>query len=142
MAGDIDDCKSTSGVVFFLGDGAASWSLQKHKVVALSSCEAEYIAGTVATCQAVWLAGLLGELLVVDAETPKILMDNQSAITLSKNPVPSTSRPDTTSSGNAWIVVKLHWIRWALQISSRTFLQSCSQECASKNYGEGSASSS
>jgi hypothetical protein len=26
MAGDIDDCKSTSGVVFFLGDGAASWS--------------------------------------------------------------------------------------------------------------------
>jgi hypothetical protein len=74
-------------VVFFLGDGAASWSLQKHKVVALSSCEAEYITGTVATCQAVWLAGLLGELLVVDAETPKILMDNQSAITLSKNPV-------------------------------------------------------
>jgi hypothetical protein len=25
MAGDIDDCKSTTGVVFFLGDGAASW---------------------------------------------------------------------------------------------------------------------
>jgi hypothetical protein len=29
MAGDIDDCKSTSGVVFFLDDGAASWSSQK-----------------------------------------------------------------------------------------------------------------
>jgi hypothetical protein len=26
MVGDIDDCKSTSGVVFFLGDGVASWS--------------------------------------------------------------------------------------------------------------------
>jgi hypothetical protein len=50
MAGDIDDCKSTSGVVFFLGDGAASWSSQKKKVVALSSCEAEYIAGMMVTC--------------------------------------------------------------------------------------------
>jgi hypothetical protein len=67
MAGDIDDCKSTTGVVFFLGDGAASWSSQKQKVVTLSSCEAEYIAGTTATCQAVWLARLLGELLGSDA---------------------------------------------------------------------------
>jgi hypothetical protein len=54
-------------VVFFLGDGAASWSSQKQKVVTLSSCEAEYIAGTTATCQAVWLARLLGELLGSDA---------------------------------------------------------------------------
>jgi hypothetical protein len=29
MAGDIDDSKSTSGVIFFLGDGAATWSSQK-----------------------------------------------------------------------------------------------------------------
>jgi hypothetical protein len=59
MAGDISNCKSMSGVVFFLGDGAASWSSQKQKVVALSSCEAEYIAGTAAPSQAVWLAWLL-----------------------------------------------------------------------------------
>jgi hypothetical protein len=78
MAGDIDDCKSTTGVVFFLGDGAASWSLQKQKVVALS-------AWTAATCQPVWLARLLGELLGSNAETPRIMMDNQSAIALSKN---------------------------------------------------------
>jgi hypothetical protein len=58
-----------------------------EKVVALSSCEAEYIAGTAATCQAVWLARLLGELLRSDAETPRIMMDNQSAIALSKNHV-------------------------------------------------------
>jgi hypothetical protein len=56
-------------------------------VVALSSCEAKYIAGTAATCQAVWLAQLLGDLLGVDAETPKIMMGNQSMIALSKNPV-------------------------------------------------------
>jgi hypothetical protein len=61
MAGDIDDSKSTSGVVFFLGGNPTTWSSQKQSVVALSSCEAEYITGTVAACQAVWLARLLEE---------------------------------------------------------------------------------
>jgi hypothetical protein len=37
-------------VIFFLGDGAATWSSQKQRVVALSSCEAEYIVGTTAAC--------------------------------------------------------------------------------------------
>jgi hypothetical protein len=83
MVGDIDDCMSTSGVVFFLDNGAASWSSQKQKVVALSSCEAEHIAGLAATCQVVWLAWLLGS----DVATPMIMMDNQSVIALSKNPV-------------------------------------------------------
>jgi hypothetical protein len=41
MAGDIDDSKSTSELIFFLGDGAATWSSQKQRVVAFSSCEAE-----------------------------------------------------------------------------------------------------
>jgi hypothetical protein len=63
-------------VVFFLSNGTASWSLQKQKVVALSSCEAEYIADMMATCQVVWLARLLGELLGSDAKTPKIMMAN------------------------------------------------------------------
>jgi hypothetical protein len=102
MAGDIDDCKSTPGV-FFLGDGTASWSSQKQKVVALSSCEAEYIASTMATCQVVWLAWLLGELLGSDAKTPKIMMDNQSAIALSKNPVLHTR--------SKHIKTKYHFIR-------------------------------
>jgi hypothetical protein len=55
MAGDIDDSKSTTGVVF-LGGNPVTWSSQKQSVVALSSCEAEYIAGTTTAFQAVWLA--------------------------------------------------------------------------------------
>jgi hypothetical protein len=55
MAGDIDDSKSTTGVVF-LGGNPVTWSSQKQSVVALSSCEAEYIARTTTACQAVWLA--------------------------------------------------------------------------------------
>jgi hypothetical protein len=87
MAGDIDDSKSTSGVIFFLGDGAATWSSQKQRVIALSSCEAEYITETAAACQAVWLARLLEEMMVTRADTPRIMMDNMLAIALSKNPV-------------------------------------------------------
>jgi hypothetical protein len=59
MVGDADDSKSTSGAIFFLGEGMVTWSTQKQRMVALSSYEAEYIAGTGATCQAVWLIDYL-----------------------------------------------------------------------------------
>ena len=50
MAGDVDDGKSTSGMIYFLSGSAICWQSTKQKVVALSSCEAEYIvASTVAT---------------------------------------------------------------------------------------------
>ncbi|KAF2321384.1 hypothetical protein GH714_040973 [Hevea brasiliensis] len=46
LAGDIDDRKSTTGILFFLGSSPVTWVSQKQRVVALSSCEAEYIAAT------------------------------------------------------------------------------------------------
>jgi hypothetical protein len=55
--------------------------------VALSSCEAEYIASAGAACQGVWLSRLLGELLRIKAPKVNLLVDNKSAIALSKNPV-------------------------------------------------------
>ena len=87
FAGDSTDRKSTSGHIFFLGGMSVSWSSQKQSIVALSSCEAEYIAATSATCQAVWMSRLLGELMRTEAMKVKLLVENQSAITLSKNPV-------------------------------------------------------
>ncbi|XP_066392743.1 secreted RxLR effector protein 161-like [Miscanthus floridulus] len=62
LAGDIDTRKSTTRVIFFLGGNVITWQSQKQHVVALSSCEAEYIAATTASCQGVWLACLLVEL--------------------------------------------------------------------------------
>jgi hypothetical protein len=53
MAGDIDTGKSTTDVIFFLGDSPVTWQSSKQKVVALSSCEAEYIATATAACQGV-----------------------------------------------------------------------------------------
>jgi hypothetical protein len=87
MAGDVDTRKSTTGVLFFLGLNPVTWQSQKQKVVALSSCEAEYIAGTTAACQGVWLAQLLSELNCKPRTSFTMKMDNQSAIALCKNPV-------------------------------------------------------
>jgi hypothetical protein len=56
-------------------------------VVALSSCEAEYIATTTATTQALWLSRLLGELLGRKVEVVELKVDNKSALALAKNPV-------------------------------------------------------
>jgi hypothetical protein len=87
MGGDVDTRKSTTGVLFFFGPCAITWQSQKQKVVALSSCEAEYIAGTTAACQGTWLAQLLAELRSEQPRTFTLKMDSQSAIALSKNPV-------------------------------------------------------
>jgi hypothetical protein len=50
FAGDIHDRKSTSRVVYFLGNNLVTWASQKQKIVALSSCEAEYVAAVAAAC--------------------------------------------------------------------------------------------
>jgi hypothetical protein len=87
LAGDVDDRKSTSGSVFLLGTSLVTWCSQKQRVVALSSCEAEYIASANAACQGIWMSRLLSGLLGIQTPKVKLLVDNKSAIALSKNPV-------------------------------------------------------
>jgi hypothetical protein len=82
---DVDGRRSTSGILFFLGKSVITWQPQKQKVVALSSCEAEYIAAATTSCQGVWLSRLLAELRGKDVDTITLKIDNQSAIQLSKN---------------------------------------------------------
>ena len=43
---DIDDRKSTSGYVFFMGNTAFTWLSKKQLIVTLSTCEAEYVAAS------------------------------------------------------------------------------------------------
>ena len=54
-------------------------------MVALFTCEAEYVAVATAACQVVWLRRLLGELTGMEAHPPALMVDNQPAITLTKN---------------------------------------------------------
>ena len=86
-AGDLNDKKSTLVMVFFLGNVPISWNSQKQPIVSLSSCEAEYIALTSATCQGIWLSRLLAELTDKENKVVKLRVDNRSAIALCKNPV-------------------------------------------------------
>ena len=87
MAGEIDTRKSTTGVFFFLGRSLISWQSHKQRVVALSTCEAEYIAAATAACQGMWLTRLLGDMKNEEAEHVMLKIDNKAAISLSKNPV-------------------------------------------------------
>ena len=85
--GDLDKRKSTSGYMFNIGSATFSWSSKKQSVVALSSCEAEYIAASTCACQAIWLRSLMKELQHQQEAPTEILIDNKSAIALAKNPV-------------------------------------------------------
>jgi len=87
QAGDLVQRKSTSGVLFFLGSNLITWSSQKQRIVALSSCEAEYVAAALGACQGVWLSRLIAELKNEQVQKFRLLIDNKSAIELSKNPV-------------------------------------------------------
>jgi hypothetical protein len=87
FAGDVDDRKSTSGMIFRFKGNTICWQSQKQKVVALSSCEAEYMGATAAACQGVWLQRMIGDLLGGTGAAATLLIDNQSAIQLCKNPV-------------------------------------------------------
>ena len=73
--------------MFFIGNSPVSWSSQKQGVVAVSSCEAEYVAAAAAACQGVWLNRLIGELEAKEQPKFLLLVDNKSAIALCKNPV-------------------------------------------------------
>ena len=83
-AGCLESRKSRSGFVFLLNGGPICWSSQRQSVVALSTAEAEYIALTHGTKEALWLRQMLKELDFV-CDTIPINVDNQSAIKLTKN---------------------------------------------------------
>jgi transposase InsO family protein len=86
-AGDIESRRSTSGYAFMMNGGCISWRSKKQRTVALSSTEAEYMALSEATQEAVWLKVFLCELGEMKSDDPvKIYEDNQGSIALAKNP--------------------------------------------------------
>ncbi|XP_074366216.1 secreted RxLR effector protein 161-like [Apium graveolens] len=101
--GDLDDGKSTSGYVFHIGSAIFSWSSKKQPTVALSTCEAEYIAAATCACQAKWLGYILSELNLIKEDSVTIYVDKKSAISLAKNPL--------SHSRSKHINIKYHFIR-------------------------------
>ena len=103
MAGDKVDRRSTSGMIYFLSNGPVCWLSAKQKVVALSSCEAEYIAASTTATHGVWLSRLMEELLGFESEAPLLFIDNKAAISLIKNPV--------LHDRSKHIEIRFHYIR-------------------------------
>jgi hypothetical protein len=79
------DRHSISGYTFRFHGGAISWSSKKQSIIALSTTEAEYIAGTHAAKEAIWLRLLIGEITSpLQLPTP-IFCDSNGAIALAKD---------------------------------------------------------
>eukprot|EP00253_Pinus_taeda_P033776 PITA_33776 len=86
-AGSPTDKKSTSGGVFSIGSTAVSCYSRKQRSVALSSAKAEYMAASLAACEAIWMKKILVGLFGSHLDPTVIYCDNQSCIKLSANPV-------------------------------------------------------
>ena len=101
--GDKSDRKNIAGFVFLIDSTPISWSSKKESVVALSSCEAEYIAAAMGACQAVWLDTLMQELKIKEEGPVELYVDNKSAIKLAKHPI--------AHGRSKHIETKFHFIR-------------------------------
>jgi hypothetical protein len=103
LAADIDGRRSTTGVLFFLGNNPVTWLSKKQMVVSKSSFKAEYMASATAAAQATWLRRLLEEMTGISVPRPIIRMDNTTSIALAKNPI--------LYDRSKHIDVKFHYIR-------------------------------
>jgi len=106
-AGDLDDRHSTSGNLFIMAGGTISWTSKKQATVSLSTAEAEYIALSTATQEAIWLRRLLADLNRKQSKPTVIMGDNQGSIAIARNPV--------FHARTKHIDIRYHFIREALQ---------------------------
>lgn len=81
--GDPDSRRSTTGYVFTMQGAAIAWNVKKQPTVALSSCEAEYMALSRSIQEAMWWSNLRSEFTNV-GPVP-MFCDNQSAISIAGN---------------------------------------------------------
>ena len=98
------DRRSTSGYYFSLNENGApiSWKTRKQQTVALSSCEAEYMALAMSTQEAIYLKIVMAGFGVLC--NPVILYSgSQSALSLAQNPI--------NHSRSKHIDIKYHFIR-------------------------------
>ena len=83
-ADDQSDRRSSQGYGFTLGSGLICWRSTRSSSVALSSCEAELYAGTMAAQELQWLCILLQELGRPQTQ-PTLWCDNKSTIALTRD---------------------------------------------------------
>ena len=85
---DVDDRKSTFGLIFTCNGGAVSWKSSKQSTTVDSTTEAKYIAASEAAKEGVWIRKFVAELDVVPNMSYPITLfcDNNGAIAQAKEP--------------------------------------------------------
>ncbi|KAH9113904.1 hypothetical protein AeMF1_011978 [Aphanomyces euteiches] len=101
------DRRSTTGFVYFVGGSIVSWKSARQRVVALSTCEAEYVALAELAKEVVWLRGLLEDLSMRQDHATLTWCDNKAAI--------STAENVGVASRSKHIDVRHHFIRQLIQ---------------------------
>lgn len=81
-----DSRRFISGYIMLLGESPIAWSLKQQGVVALSSCEAEYIVCSHATAKIMWLRNLFDELGFPQEHATKLYYDNNGTIASTHDP--------------------------------------------------------
>ena len=104
FASDQMDRKSVSGFCIYLGDGPVSWQSKKQDLVALSSCESEFVAMSLCCQTLMWLVQLLENNLSFKFKySSTIWCDNASAIALLK--------PGVANRRTKHIDIRFHFAR-------------------------------
>jgi hypothetical protein len=85
-AADKIQCQSVTGYFFELADGIISWCSHAQKTIALSLTEAEYMALSNCSRQAVWIKTMLEELGIWFKTVP-VYGDNLGSIFIASHPV-------------------------------------------------------
>ena len=79
-------CRSITGYAFLMAGGVISWQSKKQRTVALSTVEAEYMATTQATKEAIWWRSFFAG-VGHDMSRPTVIhSDSQGSIALAHNP--------------------------------------------------------
>jgi hypothetical protein len=87
QAQDPDSRWSVSGYVFDVAGGAVSWVSKRQPTVTLSTTEAEYMAASNATKEAIWLRVLLEDLGFPQVSATTLHADNLGCIALTNDTV-------------------------------------------------------
>ena len=103
---DKDDRKSTTGYIFIINRGAVSWTSHKQTSNAVSTMEAEYMALSDASREAIARIQLYSDLTIY-TPSPLLFSDSQSALALTGDP--------TNYSRSKHIDIRYHFIRDVIQ---------------------------
>lgn len=101
-----EDRHAISGYVFLIG-GAVSWSSKRQEIVSLSTVEAEYVALTHATKEAIWLRNFLTEVYRAPLDPVTLYGDNQGALALAHD--------DKFHARTKHIDIRFHFVRYAVE---------------------------